>query len=134
MGAKEYKRINHITVTSVILVTITGFVLGMLALLFDHQLLSIYSSSQEVIEYGIIRMSIICTTYFTCGIMDVMVGSLRGMGYSIMPMIVSLTGACGLRVLWILLYFVWIRRCVVYTYRIRYHGLLPRRFILSVIL
>ena len=105
MGAKEYKRINHITVTSVILVTITGFVLGMLALLFDHQLLSIYSSSQEVIEYGIIRMSIICTTYFTCGIMDVMVGSLRGMGYSIMPMIVSLTGACGLRVLWIFTIF-----------------------------
>ena len=61
--------------------------------------------SQEVIEYGIIRMSIICITYFTCGIMDVMVGSLRGMGYSIMPMIVSLTGACGLRVLWIFTIF-----------------------------
>ena len=46
-------------------------------------------------------MSIIATTYFTCGWMDTMVGSLRGIGYSVLPMIVSLTGACGLRILWI---------------------------------
>ena len=46
-------------------------------------------------------MGIVCTTYALCGMMDVMVGGLRGIGYSIMPMLVSLVGACGLRLLWI---------------------------------
>ena len=54
-----------------------------------------------MIQYGVMRLSIICTTYFLCGMMDVIVGSLRGMGYSIMPMLVSLTGACLFRVVWI---------------------------------
>lgn len=51
--------------------------------------------------YGIIRLSLVSSTYFLCGIMDVFCGSLRGMGYAIMPMIVSLAGACGLRIVWI---------------------------------
>jgi len=50
-------------------------------------------------------MSMILPTYFICGLMDVMVGQLRGIGYSIMPMIVSLTGACLLRVVWIFTIF-----------------------------
>ena len=48
-----------------------------------------------------VRLSIICTTYAACGIMDVMVGSLRGLGYSVIPMIVSLIGACALRLIWL---------------------------------
>ena len=47
------------------------------------------------------RMAIVCTMYAICGMMDVMVGSLRGLGYSIMPMVVSLVGACLLRLVWI---------------------------------
>ena len=47
------------------------------------------------------RLAIVCSTYALCGMMDVMVGSLRGLGYSIMPMIVSLLGACALRLIWI---------------------------------
>ena len=47
------------------------------------------------------RMSVLCTTYFLCGMMDTTCGSIRGLGYSIAPTIVSLAGACGLRVLWI---------------------------------
>ena len=67
--------------------------------------MGIYSESEEVIRYGLVRMRIIANTYFLCGIMDVMVGNLRGMGYSISPMIISLTGACGTRVIWILTVF-----------------------------
>ena len=54
---------------------------------------------------GMNRLKIICTVYALCGIMDVMVGSLRGLGYSVMPTIVSLIGACGLRLLWIFTFF-----------------------------
>ena len=70
-------------------------------MLFGHPLLGIYSSSLAVIEAGMHRLRIIARTYALCGIMDVMVGALRGVGYSIMPMIVSLIGACGLRLLWL---------------------------------
>ena len=52
-------------------------------------------------------MKVVCQIYFLCGMMDVAVGVLRGMGYSIMPMLVSLTGACGLRIVWIFTVFVW---------------------------
>ena len=66
-----------------------------------------YSSDPEVIAYGLDRMKVICQIYFLCGMMDVAVGILRGMGYSIMPMLVSLAGACGLRIVWIFTVFVW---------------------------
>ena len=64
-----------------------------------------YNSDPEVIEFGMLRLALIMPTYFICGLMDVMVGQLRGLGYSIMPMIVSLTGACLFRVAWIYLIF-----------------------------
>ena len=60
-----------------------------------------YTSSPSVVNAGMVRLGIVAKTYALCGIMDVMVGSLRGMGFSIMPMIVSLIGACGLRLLWL---------------------------------
>ena len=53
------------------------------------------------------RLQIIGLTYFTCGIMDTMVGSIRGIGYSVLPMLVSLTGACLFRIIWIFTIFQW---------------------------
>lgn len=105
MGAKQYHRINKILIQCLCVVFVVGTVLGVGAFLLGHPLLSIYSSSEEVISYGISRLSIVCAFYFLCGIMDVFVGSLRGMGYSIMPMLVSLTGACLFRVIWIFTIF-----------------------------
>jgi putative MATE family efflux protein len=100
-GAKQYKRIYRILFAGEVCVTITGIVLGNLAVHFGHSLLGIYSESPDVIAAGMIRLKIICSVYALCGIMDVFVGALRGIGYSIVPMIVSLVGACGLRLLWI---------------------------------
>ncbi|WP_297238377.1 MATE family efflux transporter [uncultured Faecalicoccus sp.] len=105
MGAKQYKRIDKILFECLCLVVIVGLVLGWGAYLGGDWLLHIYSGEPEVIKIGLIRLSIICTTYFTCGIMDVLVGSLRGMGYSILPMFVSMMGVCAFRVLWIFTIF-----------------------------
>lgn len=105
LGAGKVHRINKIAVRSLLCVAITGIVLGGLAVLFGHPLLGIYSSKEMVIEAGMVRMKMICGTYALCGMMDVMVGILRGLGYSVMPMIVSLIGACGLRLLWIFTIF-----------------------------
>ena len=100
-GAREYKRIYKILFAGELFVVITGAVLGNLAVFFGETLLGIYSPSAEVIAAGMRRVRIICSVYALCGVMDVLVGALRGIGYSIIPMIVSLIGACGLRLLWI---------------------------------
>lgn len=100
-GAGKYKRIGKILVICQVLVIIVGGVMGNVVYLFADKLLLLYSADPQVIAYGVLRLGIIATIYFTCGMMDVMVGSLRGMGYSIMPMLVSLTGACLFRIVWI---------------------------------
>lgn len=105
MGGKKYTRITKILFTCLGTVTAVGMLLGFSAYAFGEKLLRIYSTDPEVIQFGMIRMSIIATMYFACGWMDTMVGSLRGIGYSVLPMIVSLTGACGLRILWIFTVF-----------------------------
>lgn len=105
VGAKKYSRINKILGLCIACVSVTGIVLGVSTFIFAKPLLSIYNSDPNVIAAGTIRLTFIALPYFVCGIMDVLVGSLRGLGYSIMPMIVSLTGACGFRVLWIFTVF-----------------------------
>lgn len=101
VGAGKYERVNKILITALSCVFVTGVVLGNAAVFCGKPLLSLYSGSADVIEAGMIRLSIICSTYALCGMMDVMVGSLRGLGYAVMPMIVSLIGACGLRLVWL---------------------------------
>ena len=105
IGGEKYTRVNRILFACLGTVTVVGMILGFGAYAIGDELLLIYSTDPEVIRFGMLRMSIIATTYFTCGWMDTMVGSLRGMGYSVLPMIVSLTGACGLRILWIFTIF-----------------------------
>ena len=109
LGGRRYERINKILIECLLFVTAIGLVMGNGAVLFGEQILGLYSSDQEVITYGLQRMAVICTTYCLCGIMDVMVGSIRGLGYAVMPMIVSLMGACVFRVVWICTVFQWER-------------------------
>lgn len=108
-GAGKFKRIKMVLINCIIIVTITGLVLGNSAYLFGQTLLSAYNNESEVISRGLIRLSIIARFYFLCGLMDVMVGVMRGIGYSILPMIVSLIGACGLRIVWIYTIFAQFR-------------------------
>ena len=105
LGGRRYSRINKIMYICLGVVTVVGITLGTAAVLGGNMLLGIYSSDPEVLRYGMLRLGIICGTYFLCGIMDCMVGSLRGLGYSIIPMFVSLTGACGFRVVWVFTVF-----------------------------
>lgn len=101
LGSAKYERINKILIYSEICVFTVGAVMGNMIYLFGAPLMSIYTDSQEVIVAGIERMRVICCTYALCGMMDVAVGSLRGLGYSMAPMFVSLIGVCGLRLIWI---------------------------------
>ncbi len=105
MGAGKYDRVKRVLIICLLSVTATGLTMGLAARMFGRQLLSIYTTDPAVIDYGLIRMDVIFPTYFLCGTMEVVVGSLRGMGYSVMPMTVSLLGACGFRILWIMTVF-----------------------------
>ena len=100
-GAGKQKRIHRIVLLGEACVIVTGTLLGNAVVFFGNELLHIYSSNPEVIAAGIVRLHYISMVYALCGIMDVMVGALRGIGYSIMPMIVSIVGVCVLRLVWL---------------------------------
>ena len=101
VGAGRQERVNRILIDSELLVFLTGLILGHGAFFFGKPLMSIYTDNPEVVEAGLQRMEVILRTYYLCGMMDVAVGALRGLGYSVMPTLVSLVGVCGLRLLWI---------------------------------
>ena len=101
VGAGKYSRVNKILLAAETCVIVIGLLLGNLVVLFAEPLLGLYTDSAIVMEAGMVRLRMICTIYCLCGMMDVMVGALRGLGYSIAPMIVSLLGACVFRLIWI---------------------------------
>ena len=114
LGAGKIKRVRRSVLVCLLTVLAIGFIFGNLMLLCGKPLLSLYLDDPSaidpltgitVLEYGIKRLSWMLPLYCLCGLMDVMVGTLRGVGYSIMPMIVSLTGACLFRVVWIMTVF-----------------------------
>ena len=104
-GAKNYGRINKVLFCCLGLVMAVGIILGNGAYLACEFLLGFYTTDPQVVQYGMNRLAIVSTMYFLCGMMDVMVGSIRGLGCAIMPMIVSLMGACVFRVVWVLTVF-----------------------------
>lgn len=107
LGARQFGRIDKILVRCLALVFVIGLVLGNGAHLLGQTLLGIYTSEPEVIAYGMMRLGVVSVTYCLCGMMDVVSGSVRGLGYSILPMLVSLVGACVFRIIWIFTVFQW---------------------------
>ena len=100
-GAKKYKRIIKSIFYCIICTVSVSLAAGLLFLAFARPLLNIYNSNQDVVEWGLIRLKILLSTYFLCGIMDAVSGSLRGLGHSIKPMFITLIGVCAFRVFWV---------------------------------
>jgi Na+-driven multidrug efflux pump len=100
-GAGRYDRICPILWRSLACIVTTGLVVGGGVVLFSPALVGLYSDNPAVIAVGVERLWAICLFYFLCGIMEVLCYSIRGLGYSMMPTLVTLLGACGLRILWI---------------------------------
>ena len=101
MGAKKYDRLGKILKNGLCLAILFGTGFGGTVILFGRNLLSIYTNDGAAISAGMTRLYIITGTYTLCGIMDVMVGAIRGIGYTVLPTIVSLIGACALRLVWL---------------------------------
>lgn len=105
VGAGKYERIKKIALQCVGMVLVIGLSLSGLVVFFGDKLLLIYASGENrdlIVQAGMRRLSVIVTTYFLCGLMDVGCGILRGMGKAVQPMVVSLLGSCVFRVVWVL--------------------------------
>lgn len=104
VAAQRKDNLNKVLFYSLLLVFIIGITLGGGFYLFGHTLLKIYTQDPFEISVGYLKMAYLCLPYFLFGLMDVVSGSIRGMGNSLVPMITSIIGVCLIRVLWI--YFV----------------------------
>ena len=101
----KQKRMDRVFADCMILSTAVSAVLGVGAYVFGSQVLRIYTADADVIQCGLEILSITTVPYFLCGIMDLIPGALRGMGRSAVPMILSVIGTVGTRVLWIYGFF-----------------------------
>ena len=101
MGARKPRRALQSMWVSHLWSFIFTFSLGILSCVFGKQLLSLYNTDPEVIAWGMKRMFIVHIPYFLCGFMEIFSGALRGIGYSLLPMVISLLGACAFRIVWI---------------------------------
>ncbi len=104
MGAKKYSNIGRVYRHCLILTTVIGVAMGLLGCAFGNQIVGFFSDDPEVIAIGADRLLLVMPFYFFCSLMDVAASQIRGIGKSFEPMIVSLLGACGIRIFWI--YFI----------------------------
>lgn len=100
LGAKQMDRVDKVLVHCLWMVTAAGLLVGGGVCLFGKQLLGLYTESAQAVEYGLLRMFIVCLPYFLYGMCDVVIGSMRGMGRSVPPMISSLICLCVFRLAW----------------------------------
>ena len=100
-GVGKYKRMDKVLIDCLILTVVVAGVLGCGSYLLGPEILRIYTEEEKVIRCGMEILSITTVPYFLCGIMDLFPGALRGMGYSAVPMILSIIGTVGMRVVWI---------------------------------
>ena len=100
-GAQKYKRIVRSIFICMFCTLVLSVIAGYLFWLFGRPLLRIFNPDPEVIKWGMIRATILFTTYFLCASMDTISGSLRGLGHSVKPTVVTLMGVCVFRVGWV---------------------------------
>ncbi len=106
VGAKKYERLKKCILVCTASVVVTGILAGGIVYLLGEPLLGLFApGNDEVIAAGMTRLLWVCVPYFLCGLLEVATGVERGLGHSILPMFVSLIGACLLRVVWILTVF-----------------------------
>ena len=100
-GVRKFKRMDKVLVDCTILSIIVSVVIGGGSYLLGHQILGIYTKQEDVIQCGMEILSISTIPYFLCGLMDMIPGSMRGVGYSAVPMLLSIIGTVGTRLVWI---------------------------------
>ena len=104
-GVGKYKRMDRVLINCLILSVVISGVLGCGSYAFGTEILKVYTEDPKVIQCGLEILSMTTVTYFLGGIMDLFPGALRGMGRSGVPMILSIIGTVGTRIVWIFMLF-----------------------------
>ena len=104
-GVGKYKRMDRVLINCLILSVVISGVLGCGSYAFGTEILKVYTEDPQVIQCGLEILSMTTVTYFLCGMMDLFPGALRGMGRSGVPMILSIIGTVGTRIVWIFMLF-----------------------------
>ena len=106
VGARQYRRANNTVWLCQGCVIVTGIAIGVFLNVFGETLLGFYiSDSAEAIACGLTRFRYVAIPYFIFGLLEVSTGALRGYGRSLGPMLVSVLGICGIRLLWVFAVF-----------------------------
>lgn len=105
LGAKKFNRIKNVVLSSQFLTFAAGGLMSAIFLIFGRTLIGFYQKDPAIIEAGMVRARVIFSTYYLCGMMDALSNCIRGMGYSMMPFISSLTGACIFRIIYLFTIF-----------------------------
>ena len=101
IGAGKPKRVDKVHWTCMWMCMLTAAVVGTLGTVFGPQLLGLYGCSQAAVDAGMVRMYVATSTVVLCAFMDVPAGVLRGLGYSILPLAITMSGSCFLRIAWV---------------------------------
>ena len=104
-GAGKYKRIKRVMLDCCLIEAVVGILLGGLFMLLRHKLAAIYTQEEEVIRVVGERMMVILPFYFVCGVVEVLVGCMRGMNYSVLPTVASFLSVCVYRIVWVFTFF-----------------------------
>ncbi|HAJ73479.1 MAG TPA: hypothetical protein DCM49_01645 [Lachnospiraceae bacterium] len=105
MAVRNFKRLDRIAAECVLLDLVIGTIAGGGLFLAGHQVLGLYTTDQQVISYGMVNLAYIGLPYALCGVMDTLPGCVRGMGYSLAPMLIAITGVVLFRFFWVFVVF-----------------------------
>lgn len=105
LGARKIDRIKKVVIVASLAVVVMSGLGSLIFLFFGRNLIGFYQDNPKIIDAGMMRIHVIITCYYLCGIMDVLANSLRGIGYSMLPFITSLTGACIFRIIYLFTIF-----------------------------
>ena len=104
-GARDFGRVDRSNRISLLCTAVIGLVLGSVVAVFAAELARIYTPDSAAISQAVTRIRFVCGTYLICGLMDGIAGNIRGLGYSMLPSVVTIFGACILRIVWIMTFF-----------------------------
>ena len=105
IGVHNIKRASRSVFRAMLITVAFGATFGALSALFSSQLSSLMSPNPEVIRFSQQKMIIISSTYFICGINEVLCAALRGMGRPLVPTFTAPVFTCILRFVWVYLVF-----------------------------
>ncbi len=100
-GAKKLEQVKKLSVMLCTIAAVIGMALAGIVVGLGRTFIGLFTDNAVSVKYGVIHLAVMCLPYFICGIMDVLVGCIRGMGTSVAPMLVSLAGVCGIRLIWL---------------------------------